>query len=577
VDMKKGNGKKANRVIVVGLDGGTYAVFRPLIDSGKLPTLAAMMEGGAWGELSSTIPPHTAPAWVSFITGKNPGKHGIFQFGPIDHTLYEGGWRRIVNSKTISGQTLWDIIGRGGKKVGVINVPLTYPPKPVNGFMVTGMLTPRGADHFTYPPHLGSTLENYKIDVTVGEGEYGALGGLNTEDPDVLAGLIEELNTLVDLRTEAAIRLMKMYSPDFFIIFFTETDRLQHIFWPYLRTKHSPLKEKSGLELHVALEDFYRNLDNNLGQLMKIAGEDSIRILMSDHGFGPAAEKDVNFNVWLEDRGFLKLQRDLQSALNPRRLLKRLRVSSEIVYSLMSSLLPSKMVRKLQRTWGKVVSSPIDWSQTKAVFIPIFDFVGGIQIILNGDTHQLSGQQLTIYSELRDNLIQQLHELKDPQTDRPIVRQVYKREELYEGVHTVHAPDIIFVMAPEYRGDKGLVTRSLVTAKPKNISLWTGTHRREGIVMLCGPDITPGRLTSTPQIQDLTPTILYLLGIGIPEDMDGQVIEEAINTSYLSQHEVKYTKPLTPSTEDSEAETVGFTEEEMEQVKRQLESLGYIS
>ena len=575
--MKKNKGNKTNKVLVVALDGGTYAVFRPLIDSGKLPTLAAMMQGGAWGELSSTIPPHTAPAWASFITGKNPGKHGVFQFGPVDRTLYEGGWKRIVNSNTISGRALWDIIGNEGKKVGIVNVPLTYPFKPVNGFMVTGMLTPRGSDHFIYPPHLAAFLGDYRIDVTVGEGEYGALGGMNTEDPEVLAGFIEELKALVDMRTEAALRLMKMYSPDFFLIFFTETDRLQHLCWPYLQLKPLQSKDEKGKEFYRALEDFYRHLDHNLAKLMKIAGEDTVRILMSDHGFGPAAEKDVNFNIWLENLGFLKLQKDLQGVLNPRRLLKRLRISSEIVYSLVGSFLPSKAVRRMQRTWGKVVSSPVDWSQTKAVFIPIFDFVGGIQIILKDEISQLSGQLLTDYLELRDSLIRQLHELRDPQTNQPIVREVYKREELYKGVHTIHAPDIIFVMATEYRGDKGLVTRSLVTTKPKNITLWTGTHRREGIIMLSGPDISPGRLASRPQIQDLTPTILYLLGIGIPEDMDGQVIEEAIASSYLARHEIEYTKAVISPKENSEAEAIGFTEEEMEKVKKRLESLGYLS
>lgn len=249
----------------------------------------------------------------------------------------------------------------------------------------------------------------------------------------------------------------------------------------------------------------------------------------------------------------------------------------ESFYALANSLFPGHMVRKLERTWGKVAKTPIEWAGTRAVFIPIFEFVGGIQIMGQDDAHELGGNHLGDYENFREYLIQQLLELRDPQTNRPIVLEAYRREELYKGVYTHDAPDIIFVMDTDYRGDKGLLSKSLVSEKLKDISLWTGTHRREGIVVLSGPSITPGKISNTPQILDLTPTILYLLGLAIPEDMDGKVIEEAIESVYLAQNKIEFTKPMSSSKEISEAETAGFSDDEMEKVRKQLEGLGYLS
>jgi predicted AlkP superfamily phosphohydrolase/phosphomutase len=219
----------AGRVIVVGLDGGTWSVLDPLLEDGHMPALKALRDGGCWGTLKSTIPPLTAPAWASLITGKNPGKHGIYQFAPIDRSLYQGNVTRIVNSQTVQGATLWNILGAAGKRVGVMNVPLTYPPSKVNGVMVTGMLTPRQSEHFTYPPELSSRLKDYTIDVSMGESKYGVLSDLDTADHQSLKRLIEELKNLATGRTDKALEFLNEYSPDFFILLFTETERMSSI------------------------------------------------------------------------------------------------------------------------------------------------------------------------------------------------------------------------------------------------------------------------------------------------------------------------------------------------------------
>jgi len=567
-------GKCTNKIIIIGLDGATYTVLRPLIERGKLKTMAALMEKGSWAELNSTIPPLTAPAWASFLTGKNPGKHGIYHFRRIDRSLYDQYQTRIVNSTNLSGQVLWQLIGNENRKVGVINVPLSYPPYPVNGFMITGMLTPKESDHFTYPPELALSLKKYSIDISVEGNEYGVLDDLDTQDPEVLLELIRELNTLVDIRTETAIRLMNEQSPDCFMMLFTETDRLQHHLWPYLDFNSPQYEQEEAKSLRDAVENFYQNLDECLGKLFKTAGESSTKIIMSDHGFGPATTKNVNYNLWLKNLDLLKIDRNPRTLLNPKKWLKAIGLNREVLYSVMNSLFPGHMVRKMERTWGRMVNTPIDWKKTRAVFIPIFEFVGGIQIIQNGGDLLNDSSALQDYEDLRENLIKQLFNLKDPSTHCPIVLEAYRREELYHGAHANDAPDIIFIMASDYCGVKGLLAQSLVSVKPKKLHLWNGTHRQRGVVIINGPNIITGKI-SPPQIYDLTPTILYLMNIAIPEDMDGRVIEEAIQSTYLSQHEIKFVQQAPSAKGDSEAKKNEMSEEEMKKVRKQLESLGY--
>jgi predicted AlkP superfamily phosphohydrolase/phosphomutase len=145
-----------SKVFAIGVDGGTLELVRPWAQAGKLPTFARMMAQGAVGELESTIPPITGPAWASFMTGKNPGGHGVGDW----MRRVDGGYRLTpVNATEIKSRLFWDLLGQAGKRVGIINVPVTYPPRPLNGFLISGLLTPRGSQDFTYPPALAQELQ----------------------------------------------------------------------------------------------------------------------------------------------------------------------------------------------------------------------------------------------------------------------------------------------------------------------------------------------------------------------------------------------------------------------------------
>src|SRR5712692_5865304 len=141
----------ANKVVIIGLDGATFRTLQPWMDAGYLPTLKEMVETGVSGKLTSVVPPVTAPAWCSFMTGKNPGKHGVYYFT----TREKGTGRDIpISAHARSGKTVWDLLSDSGKTVLVLNVPATYPPHPVRGVMIADFLTPKGKRDFVYPPAL---------------------------------------------------------------------------------------------------------------------------------------------------------------------------------------------------------------------------------------------------------------------------------------------------------------------------------------------------------------------------------------------------------------------------------------
>jgi predicted AlkP superfamily phosphohydrolase/phosphomutase len=142
------NSPTQRKVIVIGLDGATLDLILPWVQKGLLPNFQRIIKKGIWGHLTSTIPPFTAPAWTSFMTGKNPGKHGIYDFMVREPGTYTSS---SVNASFCDADSLWRIIGSEGKKVGVINVPMTYPPEEVNGFLISGMLTPSNTDTFSHP------------------------------------------------------------------------------------------------------------------------------------------------------------------------------------------------------------------------------------------------------------------------------------------------------------------------------------------------------------------------------------------------------------------------------------------
>jgi predicted AlkP superfamily phosphohydrolase/phosphomutase len=292
------------KALVIGLDGATFTVLTPLMQSGYMPHLQKALANGATGELLSTIPPVTALAWPSFMTGNNPGKHGLMGWQGRLNEHFERPW---ISGSTIRGPKLWHLANREGMRVCVVNVPVTYPPEPLNGVMVTGLLTPGLKAEFTYPPDLKPALlaavPDYQIDVDVQHTQRDA------GNPDAIRRFLDEAIAATQSRGKALRWLLQREHPDLAMIVFEMPDRLQHVLWQYIEKLPAPPEEIEGAAIiQERLLTCYQTLDEEIGRLVDGLPREAHLVFLSDHGFGPL-ETLVHMNDWLAQRGWLAYDR----------------------------------------------------------------------------------------------------------------------------------------------------------------------------------------------------------------------------------------------------------------------------
>ncbi|HEX3600073.1 MAG TPA: alkaline phosphatase family protein, partial [Lacipirellulaceae bacterium] len=290
--------EREQTVLIVGLDGATFDLMLPWIDAGFLPNLGRLLSGGAWSRLESTIPPITPCAWSSFITGKNPGKHGLFDF--IEPSR-DGRGFQFTNASYRDGESLWACLSRHGRRVGVVNVPMTYPPEPVNGFLISGLDTPHEHSPFMHPVEVRNILKDAGIRYRI---DQQHLGNMRTDD--------RRRRQLLDIhdgesaRTAAFRYLSNMRRCDFRMIVYGATDQVQHHFWHFMDENHDKHDPEGAKTFRNAIRDTYQHIDVQLGLLLDECDDDTVVIIMSDHGFGPMSNVRVRLNQVLRDAGLLK-------------------------------------------------------------------------------------------------------------------------------------------------------------------------------------------------------------------------------------------------------------------------------
>jgi len=275
-----------SRVLVVGLDGATFDVVKPLAMKGKLPNIRMLLERGVHATLKSTINPSTSTAWTTFATGKNPGKHGIYGF-----VSERNGSLLPVRAGDRTEKSIWQIANQHGLKTIVVNVPWTFPPDKVDGIMISGMDTPDTSTEFVHPPKLRNELIekfDYAIDVEI--------------PPLSLDSFLRDVENLTKKRAATAEHLMKSYEWDLFISVFVCLDRVQHFFWKYYDGTHPQHSDKDTKKYREVIPRFYKMADEIVGRFMDLA-KDSTILLMSDHGFGPL-HKLVHLERWMAQQGF---------------------------------------------------------------------------------------------------------------------------------------------------------------------------------------------------------------------------------------------------------------------------------
>jgi len=507
-----------NKVLVIGLDGATFDLIMPWIKEGKLPTISNMITNGVYGELTSTIPMFTPTAWSSFITGKNPGKHGVMGFfsrNKYNYTL-------SLNTFQRRGKTIWDILGEAGKRVIIINVPTTYPPNHVNGLIISGMLTPPNSKNFTYPLSLQKEIDDIV-------GGYKIYPSVNYDDKneDIF---ISDIYDVTIKQGKIAEYLIQKYPWDFFMVVLNGTDLLQHGLWKYIDSKHPDFYKEKEKKYNDIFLEYYKLIDNIICRLSNKVGNNTLKIIVSDHGFGPLY-KFIHINQWLLRLKFMNVKTKPLSLL--RFFLFRLGITPNNVYNLLIKIKLYTLRTRLGRNKGhKFMSkfffsfSDIDWNRTIAYSL---GSMGQIHLnIKNREPHGIITRK-TEYNYYKNKIIDNLNILRDPDSKNLVIDKIYLKEEIYDGKYYDELPDIIFLPKKGYIGfEEFEFASNNVFTKAQGIS---GTHRLNGILIIeCKTFIKKGiKLDYSPNIYDVFPTIIKFMNIPFDSDVDGIPILKAFN------------------------------------------------
>lgn len=530
-----------NKVIIVGLDGATFTSLKPLVDDGRMPNLKQILENGVSGILNSTIPPFTAPAWSSFATGKNPGKHGVYDFVLRDKNNNDV----IVNSKIIKGEKVWEILGDRGKKVGVINFPISYPPERVNGFMISGFISPLNAKNYSYPselyPQILKEIGDYIVNVRIPE--------RRTEKE--IKHFIDKLLRETELKYKTFEYLSKRKEWDFLYVLFMIFDKVQHILWKYLDIDE--LDYPMG-EVYKYTIKCYQLIDDILGDLLHKIDDNISLIIISDHGFC-SNKKRFYINLWLAENGFLSIN---FKKLIREKIKDKLGFKSEKFFE----GLPIKVTK---------VSHFINFNKTKAYFNSSSSY--GIFINLkNRDQHGIveGGDD---YNRTRNELRSKLLSVKDKENGKNVFENVYFPEEIYHGPFLKNAPDLILSPADGYELTNSLF--SLSGEKLLKVTAPMGIHHQKGIFIALNKKIIKyGATIEDINIVDIAPTVLYLMGLPVPSDMDGKVIVQMFEDSFLEANPIEFSDSYPKKTEALEGKI--YTEDEERQIRNSLKELGYL-
>jgi predicted AlkP superfamily phosphohydrolase/phosphomutase len=535
-------------ILIIGIDGATFDLVRPWATAGELPNLARLLASGVQANLASTMPPVTSPAWPTFMTGCNPGKHGVFDF-----IQPKGSQFSLVNATRIKQPTIWQRLSAAGLRVGVLNVPVTFPPRPMNGFMVTDFLSPRGGQ-ICYPADLISRYE-------------GRLGGYRIA-PNVQykqgneEAYIADIYDLIRAHGEWGLALMEGERWDVLMVHFIALDIMKHALWRFMDSSHPRHVESP---YRHAIRDGYKLVDGYVGQMLdRLSPADTV-LVMSDHGFGPLRAM-VNLNNYFMKKGLLKLRRDPLTRLKAAAFNRGITPAG--VYRLIEKIGLQNLATLVSRnTRNQVVGrflsfDSVDWRQTIAYSM---GHMGQVYLNVAGREPQGIVTEAN-YEQRRQQVVDALMGLRD-EDGRYLVSQIILREEVYHGPYSHAGPDIHLVL-DNYQ----MIAFPLFATNEKIITGQirgdSGCHRREGILIAAGPGIRPQVALPEANILDLAPTILHLAGQPVPRVMDGRVLTEM----FTEPQPVSFDDELQPALPADQALSPAETAE----VEERLRSLGYL-
>jgi predicted AlkP superfamily phosphohydrolase/phosphomutase len=455
------------RVMLIGLDcAAPELVFERWLE--ELPNLKAICDRGFYGPLRSCDPPITVPAWSVMMSSKSPGRLGVYGFrNRADHSYNRYA---IANSLAIKEDRLWDILSRHGKRSIVIGVPGTYPPHPLNGLLVTDFLTPDTSCEYTYPAELKEEIER-----VVGEYILDVRDFRSGNKEKILADIYE----MTRKRFQLARHLLAKEEWDYFMMVEMGVDRIHHALWDNMDPAHRFYEPRNKFE--NAIHDYYIEVDREIGELLKLANDNTDVLVVSDHG-AKRMDGGICVNEWLIANGYLTLKET---------------PAHSVPFS----------------------KAKINWPRTKAwgdggYYARIFLNVAGREPegIVSPDD----------YETVRDELIAGLKSIRD-ENGKDIGTQVFRPQELYREVRGV-APDLIVYFGGLYWRSVGTIGGGKLHTFENDTGPDGANHAENGIFLLRPARGGPRQRVEGLRIIDIAPTILESFGISIPQDMEGRAL-----------------------------------------------------
>lgn len=514
-----------SRVLVIGLDAATFDLVVPWVEAGRLPLFAKLLREGASGTLQSTVPAMSPPAWTSIITGLNPGRHGIFDFVRRQPGTYN---LQSVRRDFTRFRTIFDWLSAYGKRVAAVNIPMTYPPAEVNGIMISGLGAPAGSGRFTHPVSLRDELMALGYRLMESESEY--IPGQDVTYTDDLIRVTREHGRL-------AADLLRREPWDLFFVVFRGVDEAQSYLWHHsdpTHPAHDPeFVEKNGdpvLRVYQATEEV-------MNDLIQAAGDDVSVVVVSDHGGGPLY-REVYLNAWLSRQGWLTLRHSPSLTRVHHRIMRRFGVTRDRLSGRFAGpmalrlrkVIPLSLQHRLLPANTATLADAVEWSRTRAYS---FGYIGQIYVNLKGREPAGIVEPGADYERLIEDIVGRLDQLVDPLDGRKVVDRVYRRSEVYHGPYAELGADLNVIMR-----NMSYIThlrREMASSEVFGpiMTNESGTHRPNGMLILCGPSVLRGQRIGGARVTDITPTLLNIMGVPVPDDLDGRTLSEALSTQQV--------------------------------------------
>ena len=455
---------EAKRVMIIGLDCAAPKILFDDMRS-ELPVISGLMERGVWGELESCDPPITVPAWSCMMSSKDPGTLGFYGFRNRKDHSYDG--MTFATNEKMKHDRVWDILSRDGRHVVVLGVPMTFPPRQVNGEMISCFLAPSIESRYTYPEELrdeiAQTVGEYMVDVP----------NFRTDEKE---RIMRDIKEMTRRRFALARHLRDTRDWDFLMMVEMGTDRLHHGFWRFYDHDHPDYQP--GTHWEEEFRAYYRSVDAEIGSMIEGLGDDTAVLVVSDHG-AQSMVGGIQVNEWLQREGYLRLT-DQPDGVVP------------------------------------IGQATIDWPNTR-VWAD-----GGYysRIFLNVRGREPEGTvDPADYEALRDELIAKLEALGDEQGN-PIGTRVFRPQDLYHEVNGV-APDLICYFGNLTWRSIGSLGDGRIQVRENDTGPDDANHAKMGVYVMAGP----GMPTTSPEratLFDIAPTVLSAMGYPVPADMQGQ-------------------------------------------------------